>query len=205
MENKSVTGSASTVDFNLDLFKPKAKEPPGQLRVGYHESGILTPETGTKIVTGGLKPCVAVLLVAPRLSDGKPVAALMHFAPQFLNHSESVQPQHLDITEDLLKEGLDKLRQKGADMSKIQGVLSGETDFRGRTWNEMTISARNAHNVISVLGRHNIDQVKQHYGPSGEYRQFEYDIAQRTYQIKDDSPLGDKSIRERQIVSKGRI
>lgn len=159
-------------------------------KVGYHESGIISEDdTEQSIETTGLKPCVGVVLEAINI-DGKKVACLLHFAPQFLNHDTEVQKMHLEITDELLQEGLNQMKKAGVntdDLSNFRAIVSGESDYKGKQWENMTPAERNAHNVIKVLNERGIKNIEENYNPELGYRTLNYNIKTGKCEIKADN------------------
>lgn len=181
-----------SADFSIDRY------------VGYHQVGIISPESGTTIETAGLKPCVGVLLVGNRKSDGKKMACMLHFAPQFLNRDNlEEQKEHLTITRDLLHEGLTGMQD--IEPSSMQAVLSGHSDFRGKEWKEMSVAERNASNVVQILNEGGITNIKQHYSPESDYRSLHYNIDTGRYSIREDPEDKGKAHGELQIYHEGSL
>lgn len=181
-----------SADFSIDRY------------VGYHQVGIISPESGTTIETAGLKPCVGVLLVGNRKSDGKRMACMLHFAPQFLNRDNlEEQKEHLTITRDLLHEGLTVMQD--IEPSSMQAVLSGHSDFHGKEWEEMSVAERNASNVVQILNEGGITNIKQHYSPESDYRSLHYNIDTDRYCIREDSENKEKAHSELQIYHEGSL
>lgn len=179
-----------------------------KINVKYHESGIITENHSiSTIETVGLKPCVGVILEAID-QNGKKVACMLHFAPQFLNKSPEEQKQHLVITRELLQEGLAKMKEAGVnidDLSGFRAILSGESEHKNKQWENMTPAERNACNVIKILNEKGITKIEENYNPEIDYRTLNYNIKTGEYVIKPDEDKKEKGFKKTSESAKDSI